>query len=304
MTAMSGNSKFSSYFNKPQVAAYIFLFPSIIILTLFSLIPLLSSLVISTLNMDIFLKNFSFVGMANYIKIISDERFWNAMGNTLYFTVIEMPLQIILALFAAVYVQKSTAFRKLLRSSFFIPTVCSMTAIGILWSMLMDPTLGMFSYLLELIGVKGVQFLKDPNLAMPCVILTTVWKNFGLSMVILVAGLQSIPEIYYEAAEIDGSSRWGQFKNITIPLLVPALGFCTITSTIDCLKVFDQVYVMTGGGPLYKTETIVQYIYYRGFKISPFNLGYASAIAEVLFIIIAVIAYYMYRFSIKKETVI
>lgn len=301
---MAGSSKISSYFNKPQVAAYIFLLPSIIILTLFSLIPLLASLVISTLNMDIFLKKISFVGMANYVKIIADDRFWNAMGNTFYFTVVEMPLQVMLALLVAAYVRKNTLFRKFLRSSFFIPAVCSMTAIGILWSMLLDPTLGMYSYLLGVIGVKGVQFLKDPVLAMPCVILTTVWKNFGLSMVILVAGIQNIPESYYEAAEIDGSSRWGQFINITVPLLVPTLSFCIITNTIDCLKVFDQVYVMTQGGPLYKTETIVQYIYYRGFKISPFNLGYASAVAEVLFIMIAVIAYYMYRLSLKKETVV
>lgn len=295
--------KLVSFFNKPEGAAYIFLLPSLVILVVFSVIPLVASLVISTLNMDIFLKKVTFAGVSNYLKLFSDERFWNSMLNTVYFTAVEMPLQIIFALLVAVYVQKNTAFRKFLRSAFFVPAICSMTAIGIIWSMLLDPSLGMYPYLLRLVGITGVEFLKDPALAMPCVIFTTIWKNFGLSMIILVAGIQGIPGSYYEAAEIDGSNRWTQFTKITLPLIVPTLSFCVITNTIDCLKVFDQVYVMTQGGPLYRTETIVQYIYYRGFRIAPFNLGYASAIAEVLFVIIAVIVLYMYRFSLRKETV-
>lgn len=295
--------KLFAYFNKPERAAYVFLLPSFLILILFTIVPLLASLVISTLSMDIFLKKITFAGVENFARLLSDERFWNAMKNTLYFTALEMPLQIIFALLIAVYVQRNTGFRKFLRSTLFIPFICSMTAVGIVWSMLLDPTLGMYPYLLRLIGISGVEFLKDPVLAMPSVIFMTVWKNFGFSMIILVAGIQSIPGSYYEAAEIDGSSRFNQFCNITVPLLIPTLSFCIISNTIDCLKVFDQVYVMTQGGPMYRTETIVQYIYNRGFKISPFNLGYASAIAEVLFVIIAIITLYMYKFFLKKETV-
>ena len=213
-----------------------------------------------------------------------------------------MPLQVIIALILATYVSKNTTFKKFLRASFFIPVVCSMTAIGIVWSMLVDPVLGMYPYLLQLIGFPRIEFLKDPALAVPTVIFTTVWKNSGFSLTILVAGMQSIPDTYYEAAEIDGAGKWQQFKNITIPLLIPTLGFCVITNTIGSLQVFDQVFVMTQGGPLFRTETIVQYIYHRGFRIPPYDLGYASAIAEVLFILIAMISLFMYKFFTRRET--
>lgn len=298
---MTTHNRVRSFFAKPKGAAYIFILPSMLIIVIFYMIPLLASLVMSTFKMDIFLQKIHFVGLDNYMRLLTDHRFWNALGNTLYFTVVEMPLQLVFALLIATYVQKNTRFRKLLRSTFFIPVICSMTAMGILWSMLLDPSLGMYPYILKKIGIMGVEFLKSPSQAMPAVILMTIWKNFGLTMVILVAGLQSIPEVYYEAAGIDGASSWAKFTHITIPQVIPTLSFCVITNTIDCLKVFDQVYVMTQGGPLFKTETIVQYIYNRGFRIAPFNLGYASAIAEVLFVIIVMITFVMYKFFMKKE---
>jgi multiple sugar transport system permease protein len=302
---MNMKNKFDlfAYFNKPERAAYIFLLPSLIIFAVFVLMPLLASLLISMLDIDIFLENIEFNGLRNFEKLIYDERFWNALKNTVYFTVFEVPLQVIFALLIAVYVQKNTTFRKFLRSCFYIPVVCSMTAMGIVWSMLMDPTLGTIPYMLRFLGLSDVGFLKDPLLAMPTIILVTVWKNFGLSMIILVAGIQSIPDVYYEVAELDGASKWNQFRNITIPLIIPTLGFCAITNTIGSLQMFDQAYVMTQGGPVFKTETLVQYIYTRGFSVAPYDLGYASAIAEILFLMIAVIAIVMYQFFIREETV-
>lgn len=296
-------NKIRAFFNKPEGAAYIFLLPSFLVIIFFSFIPLIASLLMSVFNMDIFLKNITFAGLDNYSKLLSDDRFWNALKNTLYFTVIEMPVQVILALLVAIFVQKNTLFRKFLRSIFFIPVVCSMTAVGIVWSMLLDPSLGMYPYLLKLIGLPGISFLKDPILAMPSIIATTVWKNFGFSMVILVAGIQGIPDTYYEAAEIDGANKWKQFFKITIPMIIPTLSFCIITNTIGSLQVFDQAYVMTQGGPMFKTETLVQYIYNRGFRIAPYNLGYASAIAEALLIVIAIITLVMNKYLLGKETV-
>lgn len=291
------------FLNRPEGAAYVFLLPSLIVFSLFIIFPLLAALVMGTFKIDIFLRDISFVGTENFKRLLSDERFWNALKNTLYFTGVQMPMQVIAALLIAVYVQKNTWFRKILRSVFFIPVVCSLTAMGILWSMLLDPSLGIYPYFLRQIGIYGVEFLKDPALAMPSIIMMTVWKNFGMSMIILVAGIQSIPEIYYEAARIDGAGNWKQFFTITIPLLVPTLGFCVITNTIGSLQIFDQVYVMTQGGPLFRTETMVQYVYNRGFQIAPYDLGYASAIAETLFVMIAVITLLLYRYFIKKEKV-
>lgn len=298
-----GKLRIASIFNKPEGAAYLFLLPSLMIFAVFVLFPLLAALIMGTLKMDIFLRNFTFIGMENFKRLLYDERFWNALKNTFYFAGLQMPLQILFSLIIAVYVHKNTRFRKLLRTVFFIPTVCSMTAMGILWSMLLDPSLGFYPYLLRKIGIFGVEFLKDPSLAMPSIIMITVWKNFGLSMIIFVAGIQGIPDEYYEAAKIDGANRWRQFWHVTIPLLLPTLGFCVITNTIGSLQVFDQAFVMTRGGPMFRTETLVQYAYNRGFQTAPYDLGYASAIAETLFVIIAFITLLMYKYFTKKERV-
>lgn len=298
-----GKPRITSFFKKPEGAAYIFLLPSLMIITVFVIFPLVAALVMGTFKMDIFLNDLTFIGGENFKRLLSDERFWNALKNTLYFAGLQMPLQVISALLIAVYVQKNTKFRKFLRTVYFIPTVCSMTAMGILWSMLLDPSLGVYPYLLRKIGIFGVEFLKDPVLAMPSIIIMTVWKNFGFSMIIFVAGIQGIPDEYYEAAKIDGADKWKRFCNITIPLLLPTLGFNVITNTIGSLQVFDQAYVMTRGGPMFRTETLVQYAYNRGFQTAPYDLGYASAIAETLFIIIAVITLMMYKYFINKERV-
>lgn len=290
-----------SYLNKPERVAYLFILPSFLIFLFFIIAPLVGSLVIGTLNLNIFLKDISFAGLDNFEKILTDERFWNAIKNTFYFTFTEMPIQVISALLIAVFVSTNTFFRKMLRSVFLLPFVCSMTAVGIVWSILLDPVLGIYTYFLSCLGIHGAQFLKDPNLAMPIVVLITVWKNFGFSMVLLVSGIQSIPGTYYEAAEIDGASKRKQFTGITIPLLIPTLGFCIITNTIGSFQVFDQVFVMTQGGPLFRTETIVQYIYNVGFKLSPYDLGYASSMALILFLIIAAISLIMRDFLVKKE---
>lgn len=286
---------------KPHISAYFFVLPSILLLLVFYVIPIFMSFGMSFLKIDIFLTNISFAGLENFKKLLTDQRFWNALLNTFRFTVFEVPLQTGIALILAIYVSKNSWFRRFSRSLLFLPAVCSMTAIGILWSIILDPTLGIYTYFLKSIGITGVTFLKNPNLAMPTVIGMTVWKTFGLNMIILVAGIQAIPQSYYEAAQIDGAGTFMLHAKITLPQLFPTLSFCLITNMIDALKVFDQIYVMTQGGPLYKTETIVQYIYNVGFKIAPFNLGYASAIAEILFVLIAATTLIIYRKAFKEE---
>jgi len=291
----------NTYLNKPKVAAWVFLSPSILCLLLFVFVPLFVAFGMGFFDITIFFKNIRFVGVANYRELLHDQRFWNALKNTAYFTACVVPGGTAFSLSVALYVQKNTGFRRFIRSLLYVPVVCSMTAMGIVWAMLMDPTIGIFAYWSDILGMRNFMFLKDPNWAMPLIMLMTVWKTFGLSMIIFVAALQSIPEYYYEAARIDGAGALTQFIHVTLPQIVPVLGFCIVTSTIQSFMLFDQTYIMTRGGPLFRTESMVQYIYSRAFSLSPFRLGYATAIAEVLFVIIAVVSLLMYRFFVKKE---
>lgn len=169
-----------------------------------------------------------------------------------------------------------------------------MAAVGIIWSILLDTNIGFIPYVLEQIGIHNVTFFRNAKTAMPTVIAMTVWKNFGYTMSILVVGIQGISQSYYEASEIDGAGKTAQFFKITLPLLKPTLGFCLITNTIGSLQVFDQVYVTTQGGPQFKTETLVQYIYKTGFN-QPYNLGYACALSVLLLVVILAISLPMYK---------
>lgn len=301
MTVKETREKFRASLHKPSTAAWVFLLPSILSLSLFVFIPLAAALLMGFFDITIFLNNIRFIGLGNFRELLGDSRFWNSLKNTLYFTLGVVPIGTLFSLITALYVSKNTGFRKFLRFMFYAPVVCSMTAMGIVWAMLMDPSIGIFAHGMRLLGVEGFAFLKDPDMAMPLVMLMTIWKTFGLSMVILVAALQAIPEYLYEAAILDGAGNFTRFFRITLPQILPVLGFCLITTTIQSLMVFDQTYIMTRGGPLFRTETMVQYIYSRAFAISPFRLGYASCIALMLFIIIALVSLLMYRFFIKRE---
>lgn len=291
---MKRRSKLAAYWNRPYHAAYLFLLPSLILLVVFAVIPLIASLVISVMNMNIFFTGTGFAGVKNFLEAFADDRFWNALKNTVVFVVFEVPLQIVLGLLVANMLTKAGWFNRLARSVIFLPVICSMAAIGIVWSILLDGNIGFIPYLLSKIGIDGVNFFRDARTAMPTVIAMTVWKNFGYTMSILVVGIQGISESYYEASRCDGATRTQQFFKITIPLLKETLGFCLITNTIGSLQVFDQVYVTTQGGPQYKTETLVQYVYKTGFN-QPYDLGYASALSALLLVVILIISLPMYK---------
>ncbi|MBU5444747.1 carbohydrate ABC transporter permease [Paenibacillus sp. MSJ-34] len=299
---MKSNVKTASLLNKPERAAYLFIAPAMLILFIFMLIPLISTIAISTLRMDVFMQSADFIGLAHFQRMLGDSKFWGALFNTAYFTVLEVPFQIALSLVAAVFVSRNTRLRKFFRSALFLPFVCSLTAIGIMWSFLLDPQIGLYTHYLTQLGFPRLGFLRDPNLAMPAVIFMTVWRNFGYTMVILVAAIQTIPGSYYEAAELDGAGKFRQFFNITIPSIIPALGFSVVTATIMALQVFDQIFVTTQGGPMGKTETLVTYIYKSGFQTAPYDLGYASAISVMTLIVIMIVTLAMNRYFQSKET--
>lgn len=293
-------TKSKRYQAQNQKSAYLFIMPSMIILSVFVFIPLIASLVISITDMNIFMKDVQFVGLKNFFRLFEDGRVRNATFNSLYFTLLEVPLQVGLALLLTVCLSKNGRYSKLLRSIYYLPFVCSMTAIGIVWSMLLDPNMGLVAYWLKQAGFETIAFLKDPKLAMPTVIVVTAWKGFGYTLTLLAAAVLNISQSLYEAAEMDGAGSFSKFIHITIPGIWPTISFCIVTSTIGAMQMFDQAYVMTQGGPLNKTETVVQYIYDRGFQTAPYDLGYASAISVYLFVIVAVMTFVLRKFVLSR----
>lgn len=288
-----------SRWTRKDRVGYLFIFPAIFILFVFTIIPLIVSFVISVTDLDIFLAAPEFVGLENFSRSLRDERVWNAFKNTFLYTAVSVPVQLVVALILAYWLYKPTGFNKLCRSIFYIPVLCSFTAIGILFSLLLNSTVGYLPYLISKFTGEPIALFSDVRFAMPVIIFISVWKAFGKTLIILVAGINDISPTLFEASEIDGASKTQQFFYITIPNLLPTINFTLLTTIIGAFQVFDVVYVTTGGGPLYKTETMVQYIYQRGFSV-PYELGYASALCIELFLVIAVIILFFKGYMERK----
>ena len=273
-------------------AAILFLTPAVTVLTLFFLIPVGAALLLSLTDFDIYavadISNVRFVAFKNYAALLTTPIFWKALRNTLYFALIGGPLTVGLALVTALMVSSKLArFRGLFRTIFFAPVVTTMVAVAIVFRYLFHTRFGMINFGLEAIGIPTVDWLGDPRWAMPAIIILAVWKNFGYTMIIFIAGLQSIPEELYEAARIDGAGWWSQFRRITIPLLAPTFVFVGIVTAIGYLQLFAEPYVMTpDGGPLDSTLSVVMLMYLQGFKW--WSMGYAAAVAFLLFLVIGV----------------
>ena len=284
---------------KRERAGLYFVLPSMTIFTVFVFIPLIIAFIFSFFKFDMMFQNFQFQKLGNYAKLACDKKFWNALFNTVYYTAFTVPVQIGLALVTAVAVKRKGWLSGFFKSVYFIPAICSMTIVSILWSFLVNPDIGMFCYWAKLLGFNPINVLSSPTWAMPTVILVSVWKNFGFNMVILLAGLNGIDESYYEAANIDGATGFQKFRGITIPMLMPTLSFTVVNCIIGSFQVFGQVYIMTKGGPLFKTQTLVQLIYSMAFD--SFNMGYASTIAVALFIITFIISVFTFKHMTKGE---
>src|SRR5690554_2906342 len=270
----------------------LFIGPSLLGLTLFVLIPIGSSLVISFTSWDL-LTSPRFVFLDNYRRLLADTEFWRTLGNTAKFLLGYVPLVILCGLTAAIALNQPVAGRSVFRTVYFIPVVTSWVAVSLLWMWLYNPVFGLVNNTLGLVGIKGPGWLFHSDWAMPAVIITSVWKDTGFIMVILLAGLQGIPGEYREAASIDGASGWQQVRHITIPLLMPALYFALIISLITSFQVFDQVYIMTGGGPAGATMVLMERIVANAFNYN--RMGYAAAMSWVLFVFIFLASWGMTR---------
>ncbi len=284
-----------------QKIAYLFILPSSLILIIFVFVPLLEAFFISLTNMDIYMNGYNFIGFDNYMRILEDSRVWNATKNTIVYTVVEVPLQIALSLLILLLMLGNNKFHKFLRTVFYIPYVCSMTAISIMWSMILNKNSGMVAFLLGRIGIEIPNLLGTEGYAMRTVIAVSVWKSFGYTLTLLSAAALGVSQSLYEAAEIDGASWFKKFIYVTIPGIRETIAFCLVTTLITALQVFDQIYVLTQGGPLYSTETLVGYIFERGFKTAPFDVGYATSVAVYLFFLIAIVTFVLRKYSTRRE---
>lgn len=279
--------------------AYLFLAPSAAVLFLFTMWPIVQAFWMSLHDWSFLNPARPFIGLDSYAALLSDRRFWNALKNTVVYTVGAVPFQIGLALGLAIGLNAKLRGRAFLRGAYFVPVISSLAIMAIVWGFLFDPDIGLVSSWMASIGLPRVAWLRELGTAMPAVIIVGVWKTLGFNTVILLAGLQGIPTEHYEAAAIDGANAWHRFRHITVPGLRQTLLFVTVISVIASLQVFDQVYVMTRGGPLFATETLVTYIYHQGFTL--FRMGYASAISWVLFLVIAGVSLIQLRFFRYQE---
>ena len=260
-----------------------FLLPSLLGLTMFTLIPILASLGLTLFDWDL-LTPPQFVGLANFDHLLHDTTFWESLGHTLTFIVGYIPLVMILALGIAVLLDRKLHGRAFFRMAFFIPVVSAWVAVALIWKWIFNPQYGILNYLLGLLGIHGPAWLFDVHWAMPAIILTSVWKDTGFVMVMYLGALQNIPGDYYEAAALDGASAWQRFRYVTLPLLSPATFFALTISLISSFQVFDQVWIMTGGGPAGATTVLVQQVVQNAFSYS--RMGYASALSWTLFLLV------------------
>lgn len=260
-----------------------FITPSMLGFLVFIVLPVVSVFILSFYDWD-FLSSPSFIGISNYTEIVKDPRFWISLQNTLIYTAIFVPLSIFLALILAVALNTRFLSSNIFKTIYFLPAVFSLVAVSIIWRFIFDSNFGILNYILSLLHLPRVHWLTDPKTALLSIILVGLWKNLGYNMVIYLAGLQRIPPHLYEAARIDGAGKLRQFTSITVPLLRPSTFFILVTSVINSFQVFDQVYVMTGGGPGSATRVYVFHLYQVAFQF--FQMGKASALAFVLFILI------------------
>jgi multiple sugar transport system permease protein len=271
-----------------QPCAWFFLAPALIVIGVFFIVPVGAGLGLSLTDFDLYaladVRNLRFAGLGNYLQLLQRPIFWAALGHTLYFVIVGVPMSIVVSLGTALLLNSKLAhFKPFFRTALFAPVVTTVVAVAVIWVYLFHTRYGLVNYALGGIGIGPVDWLGHPHWAMPTIILFAVWKNFGYNMIIFLAALQSIPEDLYEAARIDGASARHQLRHVTLPMLAPTLSMVGILTMTGYFQLFAEPYVMTQGGPLQSTVSVLYLMYEDAFKW--WNLGTASAVAFVLFLL-------------------
>lgn len=302
---MTGMDKASAMLNRRRplnrkvrdsIEAYIMILPIIIGLLSFTVIPFIASLLISFTQWDIITPS-KWVGIENYVNLFKDEIFLKALKNTGYYAVVMVPLATVVGFFVALMLNMKIKGTVLFRTIYYLPAVTSTVAVATVWLWLFNRDFGLINYVLSFLGIQGPAWLSSEALAMPAIIIFSMWQGNGYTMLLYLAALQGIPQGLYESAYIDGAGPWQRTWRITIPMVSPTTFFLVITGVINSLQVFEQCYILTGGGPYYSTTTISFLIYNQAFSF--YRMGYASAISWILFLIIAVVTIIQFRFQNK-----
>ena len=285
---------------KGRRVAWWFVGPALAVIGVFFVLPVAAGLALSVTDFDIYaladLSNLRFVGWRNYTRLLETPLFWQAFGNTAYFVVAGVPLSLAVSLGAALLLHSRLArWKGFYRTALFAPVVTTLVAVAVIWRYLFNTRYGFLNYALGFAGIDPIDWLGDPHWAMPAIIVFAVWKSFGYNMVILLAGLQSIPEDLYDAARIDGASYFERFVHVTLPMLSPLFTLVTIITVAGYFQLFAEPYVMTQGGPLQSTVSVLYFMYEEGFKW--WSLGSASAVAFLLFAFILGITFVPMRMA-------
>ena len=285
--------KYSKWF-----VPYLFIVPAAVVLILFFFVPFCESFLLSFQSYRHDIYNPEWIGLDNYIKLFNAPVFWKSLANTFIFLIGVVPALVILSLIIAILVNQKLKGMKIFRTMYYIPVVVSLVVAGIAWKWLYAEN-GVFNYLIELIGFQKVGWLTDPRFALYSVMAVTVWKGLGYYMVIYLAALTAVPKDLYEACDIDGANTLQKHLTVTIPHLMPTITLVSVISSISAMKVFVEIYVMTQGGPLNSSKTIVYYIYQRAFE--NLDLGYASAAGVVLLFIVMILSIINVKFFEGKN---
>ncbi len=277
-----------------QLIPYLFILPNVVIFLVFVVVPALYGFALSFTRWDV-ISEPVFVGVGNYISIFTSSSFWETTQRTLVYVLTVVPLTYVVSLLLALLVDSNMRLRTLMRAFFYVPAMLSAVVIGVSWRWIFGDYFGIINYFIERYGGTPINWLTTPGWAMLVVILASVWARAGYYMVMFLAGLQGIPEVYYEAAKIDGASRWQQFWRITLPLLKPTSLVVLVLCSIESFKVFDLIVTLTTGGPGRATTFLVQDIYRWAFQRG--DLGYGSAMSVVLLLILGLLTVFQFRLT-------
>lgn len=283
---------------KRIVYAYLFFLPFGIVFLLFRVWPVVQTVWMTFHKWDIFGEP-EFIGLANLQTAFTTPRFWSSLWHTIYFTILTTPLLVIFGFLLAILINSNIKFRNFFRSAFYIPYILSISVVCLTWILLYNSSYGLFNSLVNNLGFASINWLGDPGWAMPAIAITTVWWTLGFNFLIYLAGLQQISTSYYEACDIDGANSWQKLWHITVPLLKRSHVLVIVLQVIASLKIFGQVYIMTGGGPGGNTRVLVQYIYEQGFRY--FKMGYAQSVAFIFFVLLLGVSYFQIRLMMSKE---
>jgi multiple sugar transport system permease protein len=283
--------------------AYLFNAPGLILFAIFTVYALYTSFMLSFQEWNLIDPDKQFIGLDNYREVLRDEDFHEAIRNTVYFTVGSVPLTMIIALFLAMLLNGRIRGLAIFRTAYYLPVITPLVVAALIWTWLYQADTGMLNYYLQELGIidQPVYWLGNRATAMPAVIAMNVWKGIGFNVIVYLAGLQAVPQEFYEAAEVDGAGWWAKFRRITVPLIAPTTFFLLVINTIGAMKAFTQVYVMTRGGPPGPggaTTTIVYWIYQQAFVY--FKMGYASALAYATFFLLFAVSFLQFRWYVKR----